>query len=108
MCLSSDEQIKRLKGDCRPINNIYDRLNMLIYFDFVDSIIIYDETSDEFETELDNIINIVSPDIWFKGSDYNEEEIMKKHPGLKNIKLIDLLHGKSTTELINKIANGNK
>jgi rfaE bifunctional protein nucleotidyltransferase chain/domain len=108
VCLSSDEQIKRLKGDCRPINNIYDRLNMLIYFDFVDSIIIYDETSDEFETELDNIINIVNPDIWFKGSDYNEEEIMKKHPGLKNIKLIDLLHGKSTTDLINKIANVNK
>jgi D-beta-D-heptose 7-phosphate kinase/D-beta-D-heptose 1-phosphate adenosyltransferase len=103
LCLSSDQQIKRLKGEKRPINNIYDRLNMLIYFEFVDSIIIYDESNDEYETELDNIMNIINPDVWFKGSDYTKEGIMQKHPGLRNIKIIDLLEGKSTTELINRI-----
>jgi len=103
VCLSSDEQIKRLKGENRPINNIQDRLGMLIHFDFVNTIILYDETNDKYESELDRVINIVNPDIWFKGGDYSEEEILLKHPGLKQIELIEFLEGKSTTNLINKM-----
>jgi rfaE bifunctional protein nucleotidyltransferase chain/domain len=105
VCLSSDEQIKRLKGNLRPINNVNDRLNMLMHFDFIDIIILYEETNDDLENELDYIINIVNPYIWFKGNDYNKECILKKHPCLKNIKLIDLVEGKSTTNIINKIIN---
>jgi D-beta-D-heptose 7-phosphate kinase/D-beta-D-heptose 1-phosphate adenosyltransferase len=103
VCLSSDEQIKRLKGNCRPINNINDRMYMLMHFDFIDFIILYDEINDDLETELDNIINIVNPNIWFKGTDYKKEDILKKHPGLKNIELINLIENKSTTNIINKI-----
>ena len=103
VCLSSDEQIKRLKGEKRPINNLTDRINMLINFDFIDSIILYDEINDELETELDNIMNIINPYVWFKGDDYNVENILKKHPSLKNIKLINLIEGKSTTNIIKKI-----
>jgi D-beta-D-heptose 7-phosphate kinase/D-beta-D-heptose 1-phosphate adenosyltransferase len=101
--LSSDEQIKRLKGEKRPINNLIDRIKMLINFEFIDLVILYDEINDDMETELDNIMNIIKPDIWFKGSDYTKEDILKKHPGLKNIMLIDFLQGKSTTNIINKI-----
>ena len=103
VCLSSDEQIKRLKGEERPINKLEDRINMLIHYDFIDLIILYDEINDDYQTELDNIINIINPDIWFKGSDYKEEDIFKKHPSLKKIKLINLIEGKSTTNIINKI-----
>jgi len=103
ICLSSDEQIKRLKGITRPINNLRDRINMLINFDFIDYIILYDEINDETEIELDNIMNIINPDIWFKGEDYVKEDILKKHPSLKNIKLINFIEGKSTTNIINKI-----
>ena len=76
---------------------------MLINFEFIDLVILYDEINDDMETELDNIMNIIKPDIWFKGSDYTKEDILKKHPGLKNIMLIDFLQGKSTTNIINKI-----
>ena len=103
VCLSSDTQIKKLKGNLRPINNINDRIKMLINFDFIDKIILYEETDYELETELDNIMNIVTPTVWFKGTDYTKEDIFKKHPSLKNIKLIDLVEGKSTTNIINKI-----
>ena len=103
VCLSSDTQIKKLKGDLRPINNINDRINMLINFDFIDKIILYEETDYALETELDNIMNIINPTTWFKGTDYTKESIFKKHPYLKNIKLIDLVEGKSTTNIINKI-----
>ena len=101
--LSSDTQIKRLKGKQRPINNIKDRIHMLIHFDFIDKIILYDETDDNLETELDNIMNIVNPYVWIKGNDYKKEDILKKHPSLKNINLINLVEGKSTTTIINKI-----
>lgn len=103
VCLSSDTQIQRLKGDTRPINKLEDRINMLIHYDFIDLIILYDEINDENETELDNIINIINPDTWFKGKDYIKETILKKHPTLRNIELIDLIEGKSTTNIVNKI-----
>ncbi len=102
VCLSSDEQIKRLKGNARPINNLCDRIIMLIYFDFIDNVILYDEINDSLESELDNIMQMVDPYVWFKGSDYNKEEVLKKHPGLKNIMLFDLVEGKSTTTIVNK------
>ena len=105
VCLSSDNQIKRLKGEKRPVNSISDRISMLVNFDFVDLVILYDETNDEFETELDNIMNIINPDIWFKGTDYKKDDILRKHPSLKKIKLIDLIPGKSTTNIINRINN---
>ena len=103
VCLSSDNQIKRLKGEKRPINNLLDRINMLIHFDFIDFIILYDEINDELESELDNIMNIINPCIWFKGTDYKKEDIFKKHPNLKKIKLIEFIEGKSTTNIIKKI-----
>ena len=53
--------------------------------------------------KLDEIMNIVQPFYWVKGSDYEEAEIRKKHPNLKNIKLIDLIKDKSTTNIIKKI-----
>ena len=107
ICLSSDEQVKRLKGINRPINNIIDRINMLINFEFIDKIILYSEIDDNLQIELDNIINIVKPSIWFKGPDYNEKEIRSLHPSLKSIMLVDSGYNISTTQIINKI-NKNK
>ena len=105
VCLSSDEQIKRIKGEARPINNLSDRISMLLNYNFIDIIILYEESNDQLESELDNIINMVNPDIWFKGGDYNKTDIISKHPGLKKIILHKLIQGKSTTNLINKINN---
>jgi rfaE bifunctional protein nucleotidyltransferase chain/domain len=104
VCLSSDVQIKRLKGSSRPVNNLIDRLKMLASFDFIDYIILYDEIDDETEFELDNIINILEPATWFKGGDYNKKQILDKHPSIKDIVIIPLVNGKSTTNIINKIA----
>jgi rfaE bifunctional protein nucleotidyltransferase chain/domain len=103
VCLSSDNQIKRLKGEKRPINNLADRINMLIHFDFIDLLILYDEINDALESELDNLINIINPSVWFKGTDYTRDDIFKKHPSLKKIQLIDFVEGKSTTNIIKKI-----
>jgi rfaE bifunctional protein nucleotidyltransferase chain/domain len=106
--LSSDEQIKFLKGENRPINNIYDRLNLFKIIPYVDYIIPYCENLTNYNEEvLDTYINIIKPDIWTKGSDYNVENILNLHPSLKNIVLINLVDGKSTTNIIKEIKNKN-
>lgn len=105
VCLSSDEQIKILKGTDRPINNYKDRIDLFKTISYVDYIILYNENNIEKEETLDNIMNIVDPFCWIKGTDYNEKDVLKKHPHLKNIKLIDNIENKSTTNIINKIKN---
>lgn len=105
VCLSSDEQIKLLKGKDRPINNYQDRIDLFKTINYVDYIILYDESNIEKEETLDNIMKIVDPKYWVKGNDYIEKNILEKHPHLKNIKLIKNIENKSTTHIINKIKN---
>lgn len=102
VCLSNDLQIKKLKGDKRPINNYNDRINLFKTISYVDYIILYDEENIEKETTLDNIMNIVKPTYWVKGDDYNIEEIKKKHPTI-NIKLFKNISNISTTNIISNI-----
>lgn len=103
VCLSSDKQIREIKGPDRPVNHIDDRARMLLTMPFIDYVILYDETDNTYEKELDNIMLLIQPDIWFKGSDYNERGIRAKHPSLKRIVLIDNVENKSTTNIIRKI-----
>lgn len=102
VCLSNDEQIKKLKGTKRPINNYNDRIELFKTIQYVDYIILYDEQDIIKETTLDNIINIVKPLWWVKGNDYNIDSIIEKHP-TANIKLIENIIDISTTKLINNI-----
>jgi rfaE bifunctional protein nucleotidyltransferase chain/domain len=105
ICLSSDEQIKILKGDTRPINNYQDRIDLFKIISYVDYIILYKEENIENEETLGTIMKLVDPDYWVKGDDYTEIDIFKKHPYLRNIKIIKNIENKSTTNIINKIIN---
>ena len=96
--LNSDESIKRLKGETRPINDILERSKILSLFDFIDYIIIFND-----DTPL-NIIRLLQPEILIKGSDYNKENIVGKEYA-KKIILFDLIENKSSTRVINKIKN---
>jgi D-beta-D-heptose 7-phosphate kinase/D-beta-D-heptose 1-phosphate adenosyltransferase len=102
VCLSSDKQIREIKGSGRPVNNIEDRARMLLTMPFINYVVLYDETDNTYEKELDNIMLIIKPDIWFKGSDYTESEIRAKHPSLKRIVLFENIKNKSTTNIISK------
>jgi len=105
LCLSSDKQIKELKGKNRPINTIFCRTKLLTIMPFVDYIILYDEIDNNNEKELDDIMNIINPNYWFKGSDYNVKDIIKKHPCLKNIIIHNNIPKNSTTNIIKNIQN---
>jgi D-beta-D-heptose 7-phosphate kinase/D-beta-D-heptose 1-phosphate adenosyltransferase len=94
--LNSDDSIKRLKGETRPINDINERSYILSLFDFIDYIIIFTE-----DTPL-NIIKLLKPDILIKGSDYNENTIVGKEY-VKNVLFFNFIKNKSSTNVINKI-----
>jgi len=102
VCLSSDAQIERLKGNGRPVNTLKDRLAVLKSLSCVTWVLVYDETNDELEETLDRLINIVRPAVWVKGSDYCEASILMKHPGISRVHLVSLVDGVSTTHCINK------
>jgi rfaE bifunctional protein nucleotidyltransferase chain/domain len=103
VCLSSDEQIRILKGDSRPINKFEDRLGLFKTIECVDYIYPYEENYIETEETLGSIMKILDPDVWVKGSDYTIEAIKEKHPYLRKIKLFPLVEDRSTTNIIKKI-----
>jgi len=96
--LNSDESIKRLKGESRPINLIDERSDILSLFDFIDYIIIFND-----DTPL-NVIKTLQPNIIVKGSDYKKENVVGKEYA-DEIILFDFINNKSSSLIINKIQN---
>jgi rfaE bifunctional protein nucleotidyltransferase chain/domain len=107
VCLSNDEQIKKLKGENRPINNYNDRIQLFKTISYVDYIILYEEKNINKETTLNEIMELVKPLYWTKGSDYKKDEIIKKHPSI-NVKIFDNIPNISTTNIINIIKEKNE
>lgn len=98
--LNSDNSIKLLKGQERPINEFSTRLTMLAALECVDFIIEFDE-----ETPI-LLINKIEPNILVKGGDYTIETIVGAEFVVDNggkVEIIPFLEGYSTTQLIEKI-----
>ena len=98
--LNSDSSIKNFKSSDRPICNQDDRAYILSAFSCVDYIIIFDEDTPE------KLIIDITPDILVKGKDYEDKEIAgSKHmlDNNKKIELVDIIDGKSTSNIINNL-----
>ncbi len=106
VAINSDISVKALKGESRPINNQDDRAEMLTALKPVDYVIIFNEL-----TAIE-VLKEVRPDIYTKGGDYaadHQSEIAEKLPEYETLKdlgteliVIELVEGKSTTNLIEK------
>ncbi|WP_052767832.1 D-glycero-beta-D-manno-heptose 1-phosphate adenylyltransferase [Brachyspira hyodysenteriae] len=94
--LNSDDSVKRLKGNNRPINNETDRAIVLAALECINYISIFDE-----DTPLE-LIKIVKPDILVKGGDYKIEDVVGREYSKETV-LIDFVDGYSTTNIIKKI-----
>ena len=94
--INSDDSVKRLKGNDRPINNEIDRAIVLAALECITFISIFDE-----DTPLE-LIKIVKPDILVKGGDYKIENVVGREYAKQTI-LIDFVDGYSTTNIIKKI-----
>tara|TARA_Y100000992_G_scaffold302176_1_gene275342 strand:- start:2206 stop:2697 length:492 start_codon:yes stop_codon:yes gene_type:complete len=98
--LNSDSSIKNFKSSDRPICNQDDRAYILAAFSCVDHIIIFDEDTPE------KLIIDIAPDILVKGKDYEGEEIAGSEYMLENnkkVELVDIIDGKSTSNIIDNI-----
>jgi D-beta-D-heptose 7-phosphate kinase/D-beta-D-heptose 1-phosphate adenosyltransferase len=94
--LNSNSSVKRLKGDSRPVNDQEDRAYLLSALSSVDLVVIFDEDTPY------NLIKELKPDILVKGADYKDKEVVGSNL-VKEVKLIDFVEGKSTTNIINKM-----
>lgn len=68
--LNSDNSVRRLKGDNRPINPAHSRALLLAALGFVDMVLFFEEDTPY------NLIKLVAPNILVKGADYKPEDIV--------------------------------
>lgn len=96
--LNSDASVRRLKGSARPVNGQLARAGILAAMQCVDAVVIFAEDTPE------ELIRIVKPDILVKGADYRLEDVVgREYAG--EVRLLPLVEGCSTTQLIQKLEN---
>lgn len=103
--LNSDKSIQRIKGKNRPIVCQQDRAGVLAGLESIDYIVIFNE-----DTPL-KAISAIKPDVLIKGSDWQKNniagaEVVRQYGG--KVTTIKLIEGRSTTNIIKKIARENE
>ena len=99
--VNSDASVKRIKGDSRPITNEKDRARIIAGLESVNYVVLFNE-----ETPL-KTIEALKPDILVKGADWSKDKIVGADFVLSyggKVKNIKLTKGRSTTNIIKKIA----
>ena len=102
IAVNTDISIKNIKGKNRPIIEEDSRVKQLAALEFVDAVILFNESTPN------EIINLIKPDIITKGGDYNAKEVVGYETVIKNngrVVIIPLTQGYSTTSILNKIKN---
>jgi rfaE bifunctional protein nucleotidyltransferase chain/domain len=94
--IDSDDLIKQLKGQDRPINNEQERQLLLSSLRTVDRVEVFRSHS-----ELAELIKNYQPDLMIKGSDYKNKPIVGAEY-CKQIEFFDRLNEYSTTDKILK------
>ena len=98
--LNSDDSVKMLKGESRPINNENDRAEILCSLSCVDYVVLFNEKSPA------KLLEEIKPDVYTKGADYTMETLPERDIVKRNnikVEFIEFVQGKSTTGIINKI-----
>jgi len=102
VAVNSDASVRRLKGPDRPLIAERERAAVLAALDCVDAVTIFEE-----DTPL-NVLQAIRPDILVKGQDYRVDQVVGRdlvESAGGRVVLVPLLPGKSTTALIDRIAN---
>ncbi|MDX1699918.1 MAG: D-glycero-beta-D-manno-heptose 1-phosphate adenylyltransferase [Melioribacteraceae bacterium] len=98
--LNSDNSVKEIKGEKRPLVNQMERAFILNNLKPVDYVVLFDEPTPK------KLIETIIPDILVKGSDWNLENIVGKDIVEESggvVKTIDFVTSQSTTNIIKKV-----
>ncbi|MBM4286210.1 MAG: D-glycero-beta-D-manno-heptose-7-phosphate kinase [Deltaproteobacteria bacterium] len=103
VAVDTDDSVRRLKGEGRPVLNQEQRLRMLAALEVVDYVTVFAGG------ELPQLLQTFKPDVLTKGSNYPEEavegrEIVQAYGGA--VTLIPLYEDVSISRLINQIRQG--
>ncbi len=98
--INSDNSVKRLKGESRPIVPEKERMELLAALESVKYVVKFEEDTPY------NIISKIKPDIITKGGDYNKEyvvgkDIVESYGG--RVEICEFIESRSTTNIINRI-----
>lgn len=98
--VNTDDSVRRLKGNNRPIKSLNDRMEVLKSLEFVDYVIPFDD-----DTPL-RLIQLLHPDVLVKGKDYSGKfivgaDFVQSYGG--EVVLVEYLDGYSTTKMVNRI-----
>lgn len=105
VAINSDDSVKRLKGNGRPINTIDRRMAVLAGLEAVDWVVPFDDDTPE------NLLKQIQPDVLVKGGDYSLDEvigapIVQTYGG--TVKVLAFLDSCSTTAILEKIQEEHK
>ena len=103
--LNSDASVRRLKGESRPINGEQDRAEVVGGLRSVDYVTIFDEQTAE------AVVALVKPDVYVKGGDYTLDTLPEAKivaAGGGRTEFIEMVAGRSTTKVIERIKQGEK
>jgi len=96
--LNSDNSVKRIKGEGRPINNFSDRAEVLSAMEGIDYIVGFSEDTPY------NLIKKIKPDLLVKGGDYKVNDVIGREFA-KKVYIFPLIKAKSTSKIIEKSRN---
>ena len=103
--LNGDASVRELKGPGRPLVPEADRAELLAAWRVVDAVTIFPDV------RATSFLRVVQPDVYAKGGDYtvaslNAEEAAVLRECHAQIEIVKLIPGKSTTHLVQKMAEG--
>ena len=100
VAINSDNSVKRIKGNGRPITTEQNRARILVSISEIDDVILFNE-----DTPYE-LIKFIKPDVLVKGKDYKIEDVIGKdiveqYGG--TVELVDIIENVSTTTIANQI-----
>jgi rfaE bifunctional protein nucleotidyltransferase chain/domain len=99
--LNSDESVRKIKGENRPIMGEEERAEILASLEMVDFVVIFEETVP------DELIRLIKPDIHIKGGDYKSPEELPEAELVRSLGgeviIVEGVEGKSTSYIIKTI-----
>jgi len=101
VALNGDEGVSALKGPGRPVVNESERAELIAALNCVEFVTIFNEPT------ADNILNLLKPDVYAKGTDNTPDKIPERHTVMAyggEIAIVGDPKSHSTTQLINYIS----
>jgi rfaE bifunctional protein nucleotidyltransferase chain/domain len=98
--VNSDDSVRRLKGEGRPLMTQEERAEIVAALEVVDYVVIFEEDTAE------KLVSALRPDLYVKGGTYTLENLpevkaVTRYGG--EIRILPLTPGLSTSELVDRI-----